>query len=826
MELFTEFFHNTALLLSLAVLFGLGRHYLPGNGLPQRAALGGLFGAFTVVGMLLPVHLMPGVIFDGRSIVLAAAGLFGGALPAVIAGMIAGAYRLYLGGVGVVPGVGTIVSSVALGLGYGLLARRRPRLWRPLPLLALSFAVHLVVLLWMLTLPADLAGEVLSRISAPVLLVFSPMMLVFVLLLRGIEAGFDAQRRLRESENWFRHAIQEAPFPTILHAEDGEVLSVNRVWTDLSGYRPEQFPTVADWARLVYGSEREQVLAGIDGLFALDRRQDEGEFRIRTASGEQRDWFFSTAPLGRLADGRRVVISSAVDMTEQNRLRRELEFSDALVQQTQEPLYALDPEDGFRMVFVNEAACRHFGYPRERLLHMRIGDWDPNFTPEALARRWARRGSGLDIFETVHRVADGREVPVEIIAGLLHVEGRVLGIGAIHDLTERKAAQAALAEARERLERALANIPDAVLVYDADRRIRYANPAAATLTGQPVEALLGHRDEELWPADACALVAPALDQALAGATPQRVEGTIAFDEGHPRQVQMRLIPMPRGDGAVIEVLSVTVDLTGIREAEERARRSEQERAALAELNTRLQEVDRLKSMFIASMSHELRTPLNSIIGFSSVLLQDMAGPVSGEQRDLIGRVNRSGRHLLELINDVIDVSKIEAGKVEPYRETFPLLEVVHEAMEGLRPEAEGKGLGLHLEVRAAPVLHNDRRRVLQCLLNLIGNAVKYTEAGSVTVTLAERQTVVEVAVADTGIGIPAGEETALFQPFSRIDSPLTRTTLGTGLGLYLSRKVAVEILGGELGYSPVPEGGSRFTLTLPREHRDDDRPDH
>jgi|GEM_PF-2468558 len=238
-------------------------------------------------------------------------------------------------------------------------------------------------------------------------------------------------------------------------------------------------------------------------------------------------------------------------------------------------------------------------------------------------------------------------------------------------------------------------------------------------------------------------------------------------------------------------------------------------------NQKLKELDRLKSMFIASMSHELRTPLNSIIGFSSILLQGMSGEINEEQRDHLGRVFRSGKHLLALITDVIDIAKIESGKIDPYPEDFELHALIDEAVGQVQRQAGEKGLAIAQQLPDGPVtIHSDRKRLLQCLLNYLSNAVKFTETGTVTVAVkllrrgAEEERV-EFSVSDTGIGISASDQKLLFGSFVRFESHLKTVTPGTGLGLYLTRKLAAEVLAGEVGMESREGKGSRFWLRVP-----------
>jgi signal transduction histidine kinase len=243
-------------------------------------------------------------------------------------------------------------------------------------------------------------------------------------------------------------------------------------------------------------------------------------------------------------------------------------------------------------------------------------------------------------------------------------------------------------------------------------------------------------------------------------------------------------------------------------------------AELEAVNEKLKEIDRLKSMFIASMSHELRTPLNSVIGYSSIVLNEWLGPVSAPQKEKLAIVLRSGKHLLSLINDVIDVSKIEAGQIEVHSEEFDLFDLVAEAAQQLEPEIRGKGLAFYVD-NLHLCLKTDRRRLLQATLNLLSNAMKYTIAGSVRFSAAHPDGMAEIAVSDTGIGISEKDAPHLFQPFVRFDSPIRSTVPGTGLGLYLTRKLTTEILHGDLSFASHVGQGSTFTIRVPADPPDE-----
>jgi len=238
-------------------------------------------------------------------------------------------------------------------------------------------------------------------------------------------------------------------------------------------------------------------------------------------------------------------------------------------------------------------------------------------------------------------------------------------------------------------------------------------------------------------------------------------------------------------------------------------------ARLAAAMEKAKESDRLKSAFLAAMSHELRTPLNSIIGFTGILLQGLVGDLNPEQTKQLGMVNHSAQHLLSLINDVLDISKIEAGQLQLVNAPFDMGQVIDKMIQTARPLADKKAIGL--QFKAAPEVGRvlgDRRRVEQILLNLLSNAIKFTDAGHVTVDCRMADGGLETAVSDTGIGIREEDFGKLFNAFQQLETGLTRRFEGTGLGLSICKKL-VELMGGAIRVHSRPGQGSTFTFTLP-----------
>ncbi len=391
-------------------------------------------------------------------------------------------------------------------------------------------------------------------------------------------------------------------------------------------------------------------------------------------------------------------------------------------------------------------------------------------------------------------------------------------------VVERQRAEAALHESEERYRLLVECSPDAIAVIDKDCRILFANPATAALLMVPsVDVLLGQPFLEM------------VDPAERDAARLRIAKMIESGESlPPREYRFTRSDGARVYGAVTSmplmyegrrvIQTITRDVTERKRTEAALQRAhDQMESKVAErtrelqaANEKLLELDHLKSMFIASMSHELRTPLNSIIGFTGVILQGMSGKVNDRQRDQLSRVYASARHLLSLVTDVIDISRVEAGKVQVEASDFMLDQLIEESVDLVRKLASDKGLALKIHVAREINMHTDRRRLLQVMLNLVSNAVKYTVRGEVIISAELRGSRVRIKVTDTGVGIAEEALPRLFKPFERLDKLLRVKVLGTGLGLYLSKKLAEELLQGELGVASKYGIGSTFWLELPQ----------
>ncbi len=450
-------------------------------------------------------------------------------------------------------------------------------------------------------------------------------------------------------------------------------------------------------------------------------------------------------------------------------------------------------------------------------------------------------------FETKMLNSINDEVNVEISSKvLLNSQGKLIGFyGNTRDITERKQAEKARRESEERFRTIVETAPSLLIITDTKGNNLYISPNCEEITGYTQEELRGkllwwvHEDDTL---RAKELFERTFGEGLGY---KNFEYKIVKKNGEVRYVSSSWDPLKVEDGKFKGIVFQTIDITERKQAEaelqklneelevrvmERTNQLSESKQALENLvgdlnrttnnlksaNERLLELDHMKSMFIASTSHELRTPLNSIIGFSSVLLEGWMGEINPEQKEQLQLIHIAGEQLLALINDIIDISKIEAGKLETDIQEFRLKEVIDEAVSIVKNSIDEKGLDLELEVEDTAIV-SDRRRLLQCLLNLLSNAVKFTEKGKITLHAKTINSMTNISITDTGTGIMPDDIKKLFAAFVRLESSLSAKTQGTGLGLYLTKKLTEDVLDGTIEVTSEYGIGSTFKLNIPVE---------
>lgn len=497
--------------------------------------------------------------------------------------------------------------------------------------------------------------------------------------------------------------------------------------------------------------------------------------------------------------------------------QREHEYR-ALFDSNPQPMWVLD-EETQAFLAVNQAALDAYGFSRDEFLSMTAAD--------VLAPDEADADRDLLARATCHRTKGGDVLYVDVASNEVHFEGhRGAALVLAHDVTARLEAERALREAKQQVEIIIDTSPVAIILLDRDAIVRLWNPAAERIFGWSANEVIGTPN-------------PIVPDYKAGEFEGAFTGVLT---GHP--VDGLRLQRRNKAGQTVSVVCFSAAVTGengeaeaavgifadvsdqVRAEEElkryRERLEELVQARTAELsivNERLSTATRVKSEFLANMSHELRTPLNSIIGFSGAMLQGLAGELSEEQRKQLGMVYRSGKHLLELINDILDLSKIEAGRFTVEVLEFDVREIVTTVIESLVVQIEASALDVRAVVPETPLLAmTDRTKLRQILINLIGNAIKFTEHGSVEVEVELDDGMLLISVRDTGPGIPQAELASIFDEFTQSKRRADEKPQGTGLGLAISRRLA-RILCGDIEVSSTVGEGSVFRLRIPSEFR-------
>jgi PAS domain S-box-containing protein len=367
--------------------------------------------------------------------------------------------------------------------------------------------------------------------------------------------------------------------------------------------------------------------------------------------------------------------------------------------------------------------------------------------------------------------------------------------------------------------------PDAILEVNEAGRILILNEAVERMFGYSRDELVGLSVDRLVPAAMRGGHAQHRS-AYANRPKTRPMGTGLELQGQRKDGSLFPVEIslsPNWIEGSLHVIASVRDITERKAVEDRIRTlSEQYTAELTikneQLEARNREVERanrLKNEFLASMSHELRTPLHTIIGFSELLGEQLEGPLGEKQQRFVGHILQDARHLLELINEILDISKIESGRLELKREPFDFSQCVEEVLAGIRHQAATKNITLENKNRFHDSLYADRLRVKEILYNLLSNAVKFTpEGGRVWVEAFREGDSLHVSVCDTGIGIPEKEHPSIFEKFYQVGDARGGTREGTGLGLPITKHL-VELHGGTINVESRPGQGSSFRLTFP-----------
>lgn len=647
---------------------------------------------------------------------------------------------------------------------------------------------------------------------------------------RDISERIKQEKELRLSEERFSALFQQAPLGYQSLDEDGCFIEVNQAWLDTLGYERQE--VIGSWFGDFLAPEYVDAFRGRFPLFK-ERGAIHSEFQMMHKDGS-RHFIAFDGRIGHNPDGSfRQTHCILADVTERKHAEEALRESEmryrAAIQTAMEGFWLVDAEG--RFLTVNDAYCRMSGYAAEELLGTRFSDLDVRESEGEVIAHIARvRAAGSDRFDSIHRRKDGTTFSGEVSASFSPTDVGQFACF-IRDITDQKKAAQDLRESEDKFRYLFDHSMVAKSITRPDGGL-FVNDAFVSLLGYSREELedgatwqqLTHPDDIARSEEVvAAMLSGQMQSARFTKRYVRKDGGIIHAdvstalrrsaEGAPEYFMTNIVDITERKNAEEAVLRLNAEL------EERVRERTEEltitNEELSVVNAELEQATRAKSDFLASMSHEFRTPLNSIIGFSDLLEQGLFGDLEPEQARRVAMINSAGKHLLALVSDILDLSRIETGQTVALFEVCEAEPLVSSVMEMIAPLAAAKGIGLKASVASdLEPFESDPRFVSQILTNLLGNAVKFTDSGEVSLRVyADDDLVFEVA--DTGYGIPAAEIPLIMERFYQAESHPGAAREGTGLGLAISSQLA-EILRASIGVESEVGVGSTFTLRIPR----------
>jgi PAS domain S-box-containing protein len=620
------------------------------------------------------------------------------------------------------------------------------------------------------------------------------------------------QERLRESQLYNRGLIEAAPDAIVTVDPDLVITDVNEQMVRLTGLPRD---SLLGSSFKDYFADPERAAAGVR------RTLREGTINnyelVLLLQHGRRTLVSVNAAVFKDAEGKVAgIFAAARDVTEQKKteekLRESQNYNRGLIEASPDALVTVDPD--LVITDLNEQMVRLTGYTKKYLIGSRFPEL---FTDASRAEHGVKKAleeGMVSNYELILRKRSGQKIPVSLNAGTAYdMAGNVRGVlAAARDITEQKKLEGQLRESQNYNRGLVESNIDALMTTDVLGIITDVNRQMEVLTGLSRDQLIGTPFKKYFTDPNKA--EEGIRTVLSENKVTDFELTISTPSGRSVDVSYNATTFRDTEGRLKGVFAAARDVT---EQNKLRQQIEQRNRELEIQNQRVQEANRLKSEFLANMSHELRTPLNSIIGFSEFLLSQGENGLNAEQREYLDDILNSGNHLLQLINDVLDLAKVEAGKMELSPELFSARRAVEEVCSVVKPLVEQKGIQLSAEVAdEIESVSLDPLRFKQVLFNLVSNAVKFTDSGGrVDITLApQSEKMFLLRVTDSGIGIAREDIPRLFREFEQLDAGPGRRFQGSGLGLSLTKKL-VELHGGTIDVSSEVGKGTVFTVLLP-----------
>ena len=804
---------NASLLITLSFFYPIIQWYRPQKEVYFQLITGFWFGIVAVAAMIMSYEYRPGTIFDGRSVVLTLAGFWGGGYSALVSVVIASVYRVYHGGEGVWTGLATILLCSVTGLVSREIFRDRLKKLKLVTLWLIGLVSHIFMLASQMLLPNH-PLVVLKTVWFPVVIILPVAFVIIARLFQTTGRYIDKNREIIDAEELYRTTLLSIGDAVICTDEKGRITQMNKVAEELTGW---SFPEAK-------GKMLEEVFRIIN---EYNRKEIESPFAKVIKNGEVVGMANHTLLISKeeneilIADSGAPILSKGKiigvvlvfrDQTEEKRQQKELKESEERFRKAvhNSPIPIMVHDENGKVISLSEGWNHFSGYRMEDI---------PTLT------EWTKKAYGKKAKEIENYVSSIFEESKTVFSGEFEIttktgEKRIwnfyttpLGLSGdkrimlsmAPDVTQRIRMKEQLEESEQAYRRLFEEHSAAKFLIELETgKIVKANKAASNFYGWSIDELQLMNINEI-----NTLSEREIHAAMNHA---RSNKRIYFEFKHR---------LSSGEIKDVEVYSNHTEYKGkvllhtiVHDITDKKRLMNE----LVEAKEQAEESNRLKSAFLANMSHEIRTPLNGIIGFTNLLTteKDLSEETKQEYSQII---NKSTEGLLKIINDILDISRLESGKSVIQQNPFSVGKVLSTVLlifEKKLKDAGKKDVKLVLEVGSNEItLNTDEDRLIQVFSNLLDNAIRFTEKGTIRFGISKvKNGRIGFFVSDTGIGIPIKKQQIVFESFIQADEGLSRSYGGTGLGLAIVKKL-VKLMGGKITLESEPDKGSHFSFYLP-----------
>ncbi len=815
MVMLKDLFLNFALLISLSVLSTYLERVVPKEKYPGKISIGILFGIVTVVGMSFPYTFIPGIIFDGRSVIISVEALFLGPVATIITSVIALAYRIYLGGAGVVMGSSVIAASAIIGLVFFRLREKKFIDVNLKILFLLGLSVHLAMILLMVTLPSNYFWSVFVKLFVSIILIYVSSTIILGLLLLDQERKNHSTKLLADSEERLRLATELADVAVWEYDFATNSMARSNNHDRLYGLKRQRRWSIETFLDAVHPDDREFPNKIIEKSVAPGGPNEyKYDFRV-IYPDKSIHWLMVTGQIiERDTEGKgRIVRGCLFDVTERKLTEQALRLNEqrmrVIVEGTPH-LFFYTQDQNANNTYLSPTVQKITGYSVEQWLGNR--DW---FTTDAEINNEARKltyahlkGEFSDtpiLLEIRH--ADGHLLTLEVFENPIIENGKVIGLqGVAHDITERIKAEQEI----RLLAHSLESISECVSITDINNNVLFVNDSFLKTYGFSKEELIGKNITVVQPRSLSNqdMQQEILDKSILGGW--KGELTNRRKDGSEFPVFLSTSVIKDVKGNPLALIGVATDITEAKRARE----------DLINAKEKAEQSNELKTEFLAQMSHEIRSPMNVTLNMVNIIKDELDEKLYSRLASYFNGIDSAGRRLIRTVDLILNASEIQIGSYQPTWDKVDLnKDVMNSILTEYYSQVQTAGLKLNYAcVLSEPVVIADKYSVQQIFANLIDNAIKYTNQGSVNVTIdMDVEQNVRVVISDTGIGMSKEFMTQMFEPFMQEERGYSRRYEGNGLGLSLVKKYC-ELNRAAISVESKKGKGSTFTLTFLSKH--------